>query len=118
MTAALLCVITTCRIRGRHLPACQADDCAGCLPRQAVDGYACDVCTDRTRQQLTAIAELADDARAVARGEIRRGDGGSSGKPGSRPPLNDGATDVLAEIENYLTKWARHVAEERGVTLP
>jgi hypothetical protein len=117
MTAAL-CLIPGCRLRGRHLPACVDDDCGGCLPRQATEGNTCDVCDDRIRERLTAIAELADDARAVARGEIRRGAGGSSGKPGSRPPLNDGATDVLGEIENYLTTWARHVAETRGVALP
>jgi hypothetical protein len=117
MTAAL-CVITSCRLRGRHLPGCDADDCGGCLPRQATEGYCCDVCTDRTASQLTAIAELADDARAVARGEVRRGAGGASGKPGSQSPLNDGATDALDAVTNALTTIARDIAGTRGLQIP
>ncbi len=116
MTA--LCVLG-CRIRGRHLPTCETpDDCGGCLPRTADDGLSCQPCLDRVRERLEAIAELAPDARLVAAGLVRRGGGGGSGKPGSRPPLNDGATDALDEITNTLTTWARHVASERGVTLP
>ncbi len=116
-----LCILG-CRIRNRHLPGCETPDdpqqCGGCLPRQADDGLCCTPCLDRVRERLDAIAELAPDARLVAAGLVRRGSGGGSGKPGSRPPLNDGATDALDEITNTLTTWARHIAETRGVTLP
>jgi hypothetical protein len=113
-----LCVLG-CRIRGRHLPGCDDEHCGGCLPRQADDGNACQPCIERLAEKLAAIAELAPDARLVAAGLVRRGSGsGASGKPGSRPPLNDGATDALDEITNTLTTWARHIAETRGVEIP
>lgn len=116
-----LCVVDGCRILGQHQPGCETrdtDDCRGCLPRVAHEGHTCDPCLARTRDKLAAIITLADDARAVARGEVRRGAGGTSGKPGSRPPLNDGATDSLAEVQNLLTTIARDIAETRGVSYP
>jgi hypothetical protein len=94
-----------------------ATPCAIC-GRPTLDGYACSGCTGRAAGHLAAIIELADDARAVARGEVRRGDGGSSaGKPGSRPPLNDGATDVVHAVQNALTTMAREIAETRGLKI-
>ncbi len=113
-----LCVVPGCRITGQHLPTCEGDDCRGCLPRQADDGNACGRCAAWLRGQLDVIRDLALDARAVARGEVRRSSGGASGKPGSRPPLNDGATDALDAIGNRLGTWVRHVIEERGITGP
>jgi hypothetical protein len=38
----------------------------------------------------------------------------AGGKPGSRPPLNDGATDVVHEVQNMITTLARDIAETRG----
>lgn len=117
MTA--LCVIPGCRIRGRHAPGCDDEQCAGCLPRTADDGNVCQPDRDRIADRLDAIAQLAPDARLVAAGLVRRGSGsGGSGKPGSRSPLNDGATDALDEVTNTLTTWARHIAAERGIPLP
>jgi hypothetical protein len=88
--------------------------CAVCLSRPTPDGYACGHCTGRAAGHLAAIIELAPDARLVAAGLVRRGGGGASGKPGSRPPLNDGATDVLDAVTNALTTLARDIAETRG----
>ncbi|GIF08679.1 hypothetical protein [Actinoplanes siamensis] len=113
-----LCLIAGCRIRDRHLPDCDQDHCRGCLPRTAHEGYTCDVCEGRTVDRLALIAELAPDARAVAAGLVRRGTGGApAGKPGSRPPLNDGATDALDEIQNRLTTLAREIADARGLQI-
>lgn len=93
-----------------------AELCCVC-ERPTLDGYACATCTRRAGERLTAVVALAPDARLVAAGLVRRGGGGSSGKPGSRPPLNDGATDALAEVQNTLTTLARDIAETRGLTL-
>lgn len=112
-----LCAIPGCRIRNRHLGDCDSEACGGCLPRVATEGLVCDACTGRTADRLTLIAELAPDARLVAAGLIRRGGNGSSGKPGSRPPLNDGATDALDEITNALTTIAREIADTRGLKI-
>jgi hypothetical protein len=86
--------------------------------RPTQDGYACTGCTSRAAGHLAAIIDLADDARAVARGEVRRGGGGGGGgKPGSRPPLNDGATDAVDAVQNALTTLARDIAETRGLKI-
>lgn len=94
-----------------------ATTCAVCESRPTPDGYACTGCASKAAGHLAAIVELAPDARAVAAGLVRRGRGGAGGKPGSRPPLNDGATDVVWAVENALTTLARDIAETRGVTL-
>ena len=93
-----------------------ATPCAIC-GRPTLDGYACGGCASRAAGHLAAIIDLTDDARAVARGEVRRGGGGGSGKPGSRPPLNDGATDAVDAVQNTLTTLAREIAETRGIPL-
>ncbi|GAA2681787.1 hypothetical protein [Actinoplanes palleronii] len=113
-----LCVITGCRLRDQHLPGCVDEHCGGCLPRTAEEGYVCDTSIARAVSQLALIVDLAPDARAVAAGLVRRGAGGGGGKPGSRPPLNDGATDALDAIQNTLTTLAREIAETRGLQSP
>lgn len=110
-----LCQLPTCRIRGRHLPTCEGD-CAGCLPRIADEGLCCDACLARAERHLAEIIALAPDARLVAQGLVRRGSGGGSGKPASRPPLNADALDALDEVTNALTTLARMIADERGLT--
>lgn len=113
-----LCQIRGCRIRNRHKPDCAGDPCQGCLPRVADEGLACDACTDRAGMRLGSIAELTPDARLVAAGLVNRGTGHGSGKPGSRSPLNDGATDALDAVTNALTTMARDIAETRGLHVP
>ena len=110
------CVIPTCRTRGRHLPTCADDQCQGCLPRVADEGLICDVDIRRTAERLAEIIALAPDARLVAQGLVRRGSGGGSGKPASRPPLNADALDALDEVTNALTTIARDIAETRGLS--
>lgn len=112
-----LCAIPGCRIHGRHLPGCDGDDCQGCLPRATEDGHACDVCVGRAAARLETLIELTPDARLVASGLVRRGSGGNSGKPGSRPPINDGAMDAMDEIQNAITTIARDIAETRGLQI-
>jgi len=67
-------------------------------------------------QHLAEIERLCPDARLVAAGQVRRGHGGTGGKPGSRSPANDDALDVMDAIQNALTTMAREIAEERGLT--
>lgn len=113
-----LCAIPGCRIRGRHLPSCAADDCPGCLPRTTSEGHACTPCVMHTDDQLTAITELAPDARLVAAGLARADAGLAIGKPASRPPLNPDATDAVHHVHNRLTTLARDIAATRGLTVP
>jgi hypothetical protein len=110
-----LCALPGCRQRNRHLPGC-VDDCLGCLPRVADEGIVCSACADRAERQLAEIIRLCPDARLVAAGQVRRGHGGTGGKPGSRSPANDDALDVMDAIQNALTTMAREIAEERGLT--
>lgn len=78
-------------------------------------GYACDACGKRAAVQLAEIADLAPEARDVARRLARHGaDGGGQSKPGSRPLIDFGATERLGSIENDLQGWVRVVAEARG----
>jgi hypothetical protein len=76
----------------------------------------CTACADRAARQLAEIVEFTPDATSIAYGEVRRGTGGGSNKPGSRSPANDDALDALAEIRNALTTLARDIAETRGLT--
>jgi hypothetical protein len=117
----LFCVIPTCRVPGEHRPGCDGDCRYGCQPRLAEDGYVCSSCVGYDHQLLGVIAGLAPDARAVAAGQARPGatrNGGSSNKPGSQSPLNDGATDALDEITKGLAKIARGIARTRGLRAP
>lgn len=92
--------------------------CVVCEKRPTPDGYACHGCANRADDKLAIIADLTPDARLVAAGLVRRGGGSGSNKPGSRPPLNDGATDALDEVQNTLTTLARDIAETRGQRAP
>lgn len=112
-----LCAIPGCRIRHRHLDACDDADCGGCLPRTTDEGLVCEADVARADRQLAEIITLAPDARLVAAGLVHRGDGGAGGKPASRPPLNDGATDTLDEVTNALTTTVRDIAETRGLQI-
>lgn len=92
--------------------------CVVCEKRPTPDGYACPGCARRASNDLRAICDLAPDARLVAAGLARRDGGGSGGKPASRPPLNDGATDAVDAVQTILTTLARDIAETRGVDPP
>lgn len=91
--------------------------CVVCEERPAQDALTCQRCDQRARGHLRAIQELADDARAVAAGLVRRGPHPGSGKPASRPPLNTDATDALTAVQSTLTTLARDIAETRGLTI-
>ena len=112
-----LCQIPGCHQRGKHWPSCDDDTCTGCLPRLATEGLACDWHVDRAERQLTELIRLAPDARLVAQGLVRRGTGGGSGKPASRPPLNVDAVDALDAIQNALGTICRDIAETRGLQI-
>jgi len=116
VTGPTLCAIPGCAIRGRHLPGCDDDDCRGCLPRLATEGLICETHERWAAQHLAEIERLCPDARLVAAGQVRRGHGGTGGKPGSRSPANDDALDVMDAIQNALTTMAREIADERGLT--
>lgn len=90
-----------------------------CCSRPTADGYACVTCgITKPGEQLRAIADMTQAARDVAHGISRRGGGGAGGKPGSRLPLDLGATSRLDAVQSSLTTWARLIADERGFELP
>ncbi len=95
-----------------------APTCAVCHEKPSPDGYACTGCCRAARGRLRGIQELTPDARAVARGEVRRGTGGAHGKPGSRTPGNDAAMETLDGVQNVMTTLARDIAETRGLDVP
>lgn len=116
-----LCAIPGCRIRNRHLPACEDEKCGGCLPRLADDGYSCRRCASVAAQNLETVGEVAL-AVSDAANRLSVGFGGFGGfggnVPGSRLPLDLGARSRYDGAEGKLYGWARHVAEERGVRMP
>jgi hypothetical protein len=91
--------------------------CVVCEKRPTPDGYGCPGCARKATARLAGIVELAPDARLIAAGLVRRG-GGTGGKPESRSPLNEAATDTLGDVQNILTTLARDIAETRGIEQP
>ena len=108
-----LCVVTGCRTTGRHLPDCPGD-CAGCLPRVAEAGLACDWCVGRAAAQLETVIDTLPAARDIAQRQTSRSGGSGAGKPGSSLPLDLGATARLDAVQNALGTWARAISEQRG----
>lgn len=92
--------------------------CVRCDRPMADGAYACPAETAKAAEQLRNLADMVPAARDIAHGLSRRGGGGTSGKPGSRLPLDLMATQKLDGVSNTLTGWARHVSEVRGVELP
>jgi hypothetical protein len=94
-----------------------AQQCACGCGRPVTDGYVAEACAARAAGHLAEIIDMTPAARLVAAGLVRRGGTGGGGKPGSRPPLNDGATDALNAVQNALTTLARDIAETRGAQI-
>lgn len=87
-----------------------------CCGRPTVDGYACVTCgIAKPGEQLRQIADMTAAARDVAHGLSRHGGGGAGGKPGSRLPLDLGATSRLDAVQGTLGTWMWHVTAERGI---
>lgn len=94
-----------------------APTCVVC-ERPTPDGYACVNCAiDRPRQLLAEITDMLGAARDIAHRQARHGSEGGSGKPGSEILIDLGATARLDAVQAELTTWARHIAEERGVSV-
>jgi hypothetical protein len=99
-----------------------ATDCVRC-GRPTADGYACVTCRDRilcdllgddSRDDRPGLVDTAPAARDIAQGQASgHGEGGASGKPESRLPLDLAVTAKLDAVQGEMTTWARHVAEER-----
>lgn len=88
------------------------------LCARPVDGtaYACSPCAEKAGKDLASIADVTADARAVAAGQGRRGPA-IGGTGAVRLELDLTATAKLDAVTNEITTWARHVAEERGLTI-
>ena len=92
--------------------------CVICERPMPDTAFACHACGQRIARQLATIAELTPDARAVAARQTRRGPA-VRGNGHERPlPIDLAAGARLDAVQNELTTWARHVAEERGLTVP
>jgi hypothetical protein len=102
-------------------------DCVRC-GRPTADGYACVTCRDRilcdllgddSRDDRPGLVDTAPAARDIAQGQASgHGEGGASGKPESRLPLDLAVTAKLDAAQATLTTWARHISETRGIPLP
>lgn len=91
-------------------------ECLRCARPMADQAYACSACTASAGRSVAEIVETTSAARDVANGLSRRNGGGTSGKPGSRLPLDLGAMSKLDAVQAALTTWARATAEERTGT--
>lgn len=93
-------------------------DCVICTRPMPDQAYACATCAGKAAAQLRDVIDMTLAARDIAHGFAHRTGGGSSGKPGSRLPLDLGATARLTAIEDRLTRWCRQIASERGIAPP
>ena len=93
--------------------------CVRCKREMPDQAYACRSCTDRAERHLAEIVDMTPPARDVAHGQARRGTGGgSTGKPGSRLPIDLRSSARLDAVQAQLTKWVDHIGTERGTTRP
>lgn len=112
-----LCLLSTCRIPGRHRDGCTGD-CGGCLPALAADGLRlCTLHAARIGQHAVQLAELYDElalrlVAATSSGEPVSGSGDTTRLP------NPAAVEVRTEIRHVLVSWCRLISEERGFALP
>jgi hypothetical protein len=87
--------------------------CVVCTKPLPDTAYACTGCMCRAGYRLTEIADMVPAARDIAHGLSNHGGTGGSGKPGSRLPLDLGATARLDAVQNELGGWARITLDER-----
>lgn len=87
--------------------------------RPTVDGYVDTVCgIERPRGWLAEIADMVPAARDIAHGLSNHGGTGGHGKPGSRLPLDLGATARLDAVLRTLTRWVNRIGYQRGAARP
>jgi len=124
-----LCVAPHCRIRRRHLDACQAcpcgeptrcrqaEHCDGCQPRTARDGlYLCDLCTRRIAEDARTAAVLHEDLALTL--IVRRGKGERRGNGDSAPIPDAEVIEARSAIKATLVSIVKVIAEERGFSYP
>lgn len=93
--------------------------CVRCRSEMPDQAYADTRCTRQAERQLAELVDMTPAARDVAHGQARRGTGGgSSGKPGSRLPIDLRSSSRLDAVETQLVGWVRHICAERGMPLP
>jgi len=116
------CADPTCARRGHHIDQWCEDPqkCPGCQPWPAADGiHLCQHHAERLAENIQRIPQLWDDLEEVLGGS-GSGDGSpvTGGSVDPAIPINPAVTDLRANIKNGLVSWCRHIAEERGHTLP
>lgn len=111
--------IRGCTIRGQHTADC-ATECAGCLPRPAVEGLLCAWDYARLVADVESlpslIAHLGEMAEPDA-GHQAGGDGRSGGDPAHRTIL-PAATLTADELEIAVCGWVLIVMEDLGLEGP
>lgn len=80
------------------------------------DATICRPCMTDVRTALDTIRTHLPAARNIARNQASHTTNGTTGKPGSRPPINLHATTALDAIAITLSTWARIVARQHGAT--
>jgi hypothetical protein len=93
-------------------------DCVVCTKPMGDTAYACTGCMARAGYRLTEIADMVPAARDIAHGLASHDNGGGHSKPGSRLPLDLGATARLDAVQKTLTKWVDHIGVTRGQMRP
>jgi hypothetical protein len=92
--------------------------CAVCAhPIRHEQAYVCERCGDRLARDLAGLSLIAGEHVVTITRQARVGSGG--GKGAETPlPWNLDAANALDAGVNTLTTWARHCAQERGLTIP
>lgn len=112
--------IRGCTLRGQHTADC-ATECAGCLPRPAVEGLLCAWDYTRLIADLEDIPPLIRHLRDLGQPNagLKPGDGRSHGDPAYHIPIPAEWT-TADELHNLLVGWVRVVVEEHpaGLTGP
>lgn len=93
-------------------------DCALCERPILDTAYACTTCGNRVGKHLADSAELYHELAVQVARQARYGDRVRLSAAEPPLPFNPDAAADVATIDNTLTTWARHVANERGHTAP
>lgn len=108
---------TGCRLTGQHQPACDGQDCRGCLPRPAEHGTLCQWCWTRLTRAIADAPAVVAHLYLTAADSL---DASASPLTDDPPTRTDPAIDTVLppawldadELTSIIESWAHVIIEE------
>lgn len=109
--------IAECIARNQHADDCpDREECAGCIPRRAMDGLMlCRYHVERVRQSIAEMPAIYDELVASL---VRSGGAGDAKRVSQGLSLEPGVVRARDHVVMALWSWTRIVMEERGLYGP